>query len=242
MYEFKYRIKRHLQFSNKELRDLGIALLIVAFIFAYDDKSEVFIASHWIANLFKILFMIFITFLVHELGHKIFALYMGMHAYFRVWPLGLFLGAVVAFISGGVVPLILPGRVEMKINTLNRLGHFRYGRNLFTGGFIAMAGPVANLLFATFFKTLSLFGIAVEFFDQLTFINLYYAVFAMLPLHMTDGVHMFYASRNWYVIIFASLVGYILLYMLQIYSLIFALLIGLAAWFLFYYFFESQVT
>jgi Zn-dependent protease len=107
---------------------------------------------------------------------------------------------------------------------------------------LAAAGPATNLIFATFFKTLAIFGIFPEFFNIMTFINLYYAVFTMLPLPRLDGIHLFFASRLTYVFLFGSLLGYIILYTIGFYSLIFAFLIGGLCWLLFYLYSETKTV
>jgi len=74
----------------------------------------------------------------------------------------------------------------------------------------------------------------------LTFFSLYYAVFTMLPFPKLDGTYLFFATRNWYFAIFFFLLGYIILYSLGFYSLIFAAVIGGIGWLVYYVVFEKD--
>lgn len=238
--ELWYRIKRHLRFSKREVFDLFVTIVLVAFIFAYNDKQPVFNLAYWSFNYFKIILMVLITIMIHVVVQKISSLYIGFSAEYKMWTTGLLIGLILALLTKGKWYIILPGSVLFTHLTVLRLGHFRYGLNYSTQGVLAITGPMANLIFATIFKTLALWGIAPQFFNLLTFINLYYAVFTMLPLPRLDGAYMFFCSRNWYVVILFFLIGYILLYNIQFYSLIFAGLVGGIAWLVYYILFEES--
>ena len=238
--ELQYRIKRHFRFSSKEVRDLTLTMIVLAFIFGYNDRAETFNAVHWGLNYLKMFLIVFLTVIVHEIGHKIAALQMGLKAEYKAWPTGLLIGLMFTFLSKGKWYVVLPGGMILSHMAILRIGHFRYGLNYITQGMLATAGPIANLIFATFWKTLALFNVFPEFFNILTFINLYYAVWTFLPLPNLDGIHMFYGSRLWYVFAFGTLLSYILLYVVGFYSLIFALLGGGVIWLVYYAPFERE--
>lgn len=240
--ELRYRIKRHFRFSIKEVRDLFITIFVLAFVFGYNDKSETFNAAHWGFNYLKMVIILFITVVVHEAGHKVAALEMGLRAEYKIWPTGLIIGIMFAFLTKGNWYIVLPGGMVLTHMAVQRIGHFRYGLNYITQGLLATAGPISNLVFATFFKTLALFHIMPDFFNLLTFINLYYAIWTFLPLPNLDGIHMFYGSRLWYVFAFGTLFSYIMLYSIKFYSLIFALLGGGLIWLVYYATFEKSAT
>ncbi len=242
MGEFASRLKRFFRFSPREMFELAITIIIVAFIFSYDDKQPVFSTAYWVANFLKMILIVAIAIILHEVGHKAAALYIGMRAEYQMWPTGLLIGILATFITNGKWYIVLPGGLLLHHMSVLRIGHFRYGMNYFTQGLLAAAGPLMNLLLATFFKTLSIFGIFPVFFDLMTFINLYYAVFTMLPLPRLDGLHLFFASRLNYVFFFGSLVGYIVLYTIHFYSLLFAFVIGGVIWLLFFNYIEKDTV
>ncbi len=239
--EFIYRVRDFFRFSRRELRDLTIALLVVALAFAYDDGGEVFVLRLWLLNYVKVLFMVFLAFVVHESAHKLLGLALGLRTEYKLWSLGIYITLISTFLSQGKIYIILPGGVMFFHMTVQRLGHFRYGLNLLSSGLISAMGPLSNLIMATFWETLALAGLAPDFFHQMTFINLYYAVFSMLPLPNLDGISLFFASRMNYVFFFSILVCYIVLFVLGVYSLIWALLLAGCCWFLYWYYIEQTI-
>lgn len=241
MGEFLFKLKRHLRFEHNEMRDIFVTILVVTFIFAYDDKHPTFMLSHWLFNFLKILIIVIVTIGLHWVAQKMSSLHTGFKAHYKMWSTGLIIGVIFAILTKGKWYIILPGGMLFSHMAVLRLGHFRYGLNYVTQGILAVSGPLANLFFATVFKTFALWGIMPEFFNLMTFINLYYAVFTMLPLPKLDGLYMFFTSRSWYVVIFFFLIGYIFLYTMQFYSLIFAAVVGFAAWLVYYIVFERKV-
>ncbi|MBT4541045.1 hypothetical protein HOC35_06020 [Candidatus Woesearchaeota archaeon] len=240
MGQFYWKLKRYLHWTNAEIKDLVITILVVAFIFGYNDKQPSFQISYWLFNFLLHVFIVTIIVFLYDLAHKVASIFMNIKAEYKMWSTGLLIGMVVTILSGGKFYIILPGGVFFHHLVVQRLGHFRYGLNYFTTGFLAAAGPLFLLLCATFFKTLAIGNIAPVLFDRITFIALYFAIFTMLPFPRHDGAHMFFANRNWFVIILFFLIGYIFMYKLHFYSLIFAVLIGLVAWLVFYIAFEKD--
>ena len=232
------KLRRHLKWKKAEVQDLIITVLVVAFIFAYDDKQPTFALSYWLFNYLKHVLIVSMVVFVYDFAHKAASLFMNLGCEYQKWSNGLLIGVIVAILSGGKLYVVLPGGVIFHHMVVLRLGHFRYGLNYFTTGFLAAAGPIALLLVATFFKTLALFNVASAFFNHITFICLYFAIFAMLPFPRHDGAHMFFANRNWFIIILFFLIGYIFLFQFRFYSLIFAALIGLLVWLVYYVLFE----
>jgi len=239
--EMKYRIRDFYRFSRTETRDLVISILVVTFAFAYNDKSDAFQLIHWLLNFLKILFMVGLAFFVHVSAQKIAALRTGYTAEYKMWTMGIYITLIVTFLSQGKLYIILPGGAIFTHMVIQRLGHFRYGLNLLTAGTVAATGPMANLIMATFWETLALNGIMPGFFHQMTFINLYYAVFSMLPLPNFDGLWMLMATRLLYAFFFGTLVGYIILFVIGMYSLVWAIVLGGVTWLLVWFFIERVV-
>lgn len=67
-------------FTNSELRDLIIAIVVLAVVFSFPDFN-VFVVS---------LIIVFFSYFVHELGHKFVARKFGCLATFKIWPFGIF--------------------------------------------------------------------------------------------------------------------------------------------------------
>lgn len=238
--EMKYRIRDFFRFSRTEIRDLVISVLVVTFAFAYNDKSEAFQLVPWLFNFLKILFMVALCFFIHVAAQKIASLRVGYTAEYKIWTAGIYLAIIVSFLSQGKLYIILVGGPVFTHMVIQRLGHFRYGVNILTSGTVAAAGPMMNLIMATFWETLALNGIFPDFFHQMTFINLYWAVFSMIPFPNSSGLWMLMATRLLYAFFFGVLVGYIVLYAIGFYSLIWALILGGVTWVLAWFFIERK--
>jgi len=216
-------------------------MAVVSFAFAYDDGRETFVITLWLLNYLKVFFMVFLAFVVHESAHKMFGLTLGIRTEYKLWTLGVYITLACTFIFQGKFYVLLPGGVMFFHMTVQRLGHFRYGLNLLSSGLIGAMGPLANLIMATFWETLALNGIFPDFFHKMTFINIYYAVFSMLPIPNLDGISLFFASRMTYTFFFSIFITYIVLFVLGIYSLIWALLLAGACWFMYWYYVEQKI-
>ena len=73
--------------------------------------------------------------------------------------------------------------------------------------------------------TTNLIGMAIS-------LNIWLAIFTMLPIPPLDGSNVFFASRLLYAFAFGCIVGYALLVLvLGFYSLIFVILMGIIFWF-----------
>ncbi len=239
--ELKYRIRDFFWFSPRELRDLFIAMAVITFAFAYDDGSETFLLSAWLFNYLKIFIIVLLAFFFHESAHKIMGLSLGIRTEYKLWTLGTYITLLCTFLFQGKIAILLTGGVTFYHMAIQRLGHFRYGLNLLSCGIIGAMGPLANLVMATFWETLAIYGIMPDLFHQMTFINLYYAVFSMLPLPNLDGISLFFASRLNYVFFFSILLCYIGLFIIGVYSLIWALLLAGVMWFLYWFYVEQNI-
>ena len=240
--EWKYRIRDSFYFTATEWKDILITILAISFAFAYNDKSEVFNLAYWFANFGKVFFIVAIAIMIHIIVQKISALYIGFRAEYKLWSTGVYITILATLLTQGKIYIILAGGITFFHMTMLRLGHFRYGLNLTTSGMVAALGPLANLVLATFWETLALNGIYPQFFHQMTFINLYIAVFTMLPIPKLDGFNTFYGSRLLYAYFFSFLVAYIVLYSLGIFSLVWAAIIGFICYVSWWFYFERKTV
>ena len=79
--------------------------------------------------------------------------------------------------------------------------------------------------------------------NELFVLNLSFAAWNLLPIPPLDGSKVFYYSRLTYVFIFGSIASYVfMVYFLNIYSYIYALLIGCVIWLLYYIFLERKLV
>ncbi len=228
-------LRKELRFTASETSQLLTAGLILTFIFAFNDKQPTFNPAYWFGNFLLFLFVVLVSLLFRIVVQKAVAIKSGFHAEFKIWSYGLAMGLALAVISNGRLIILLPGGIAVAHLAAHRLGHFRYGLNMGTWGWIASMGSVANILLGMFLKQLmNMFNFSSGLFERFIYVNFLLALFMYLPLPPLDGATAFFGSRLNYVIIFGFIFGYVTLFLSQFYSLIFAAIIGVAVWLVYY--------
>jgi Zn-dependent protease len=245
--DLKDKIKRYYKFSDEELKALIITIAVIAFIVSFRNwgPGHEFQFFTGLKNLFISLILVAIVVLVHDAGQRIAALDAGFLLEYKLWWYGILIGIILIIISNGKLWFLAPGGVFIHHMATHRMGFFRYGTTKKAIGMIALAGPIANILFGSFFKTIALWTpfVSVDnvFIDKIFIYSWAFAAFNLLPIPPLDGSRVFNYSRMVYAFIFGSIAGYaILIAILGIYSFIWALIIGIIIWLLYYILFERK--
>src|SRR3989338_91121 len=230
------RVKRHFSFSPAELQGLAIVCLVAAFVFAFDDGQPEFNLTHWLTNFLGVLILVAIVFFLHESAHKLWALAAGYRAEFKIWPYGIVIAFMAAFLSNGRFFFLGLGGVWVTDMAVHRLGAFRYGLSTFLSTWIAFAGPLFNLALAFIFQPIRL-ATGSAMVGMFVKINLWYAVTSMIPIPPLDGATGFFGGRS----TFMLLLGFVLWAALMIwvaksFLLMFfgTLIIGLVFWLIYF--------
>src|SRR3989338_6073548 len=213
-------------FNKKEIFSLIIALIILTFVFGFNDKSEVFVFTNWLSHFLYVFFVVLIVLFVKELGHKVFALWRDCDVKFEIWSIkslwfskasefknrfriGLWLPIFGTILTNGWLPLTFVGEHKIKGNKLLRTGGVwvkvsDYERNLICfGGFVFLG------LFLIILNVLSRkIGMDIDLFVRVIF---FVMLFNYLPFHRLDGAYIFFGGRFVYIF---GLVFLILCYIL----------------------------
>ncbi len=181
-------------FTKNEIRDLIIAFIVLSFCFAI---SNVGMDLKGIISILPIVMVgVGVGFILHELGHKYMSMKHGYRAEFELWPLGLVIALITAFL--GFV-FAAPGSVKTYADEMTDE----------INGKITLAGPMANIGLAILFLLIAAliypFSIHSELFRLIYLIctvgfsvNSFLATFNLLPFYSLDGTKvMKWSVRVW---------------------------------------------
>jgi Zn-dependent protease len=174
-----------LRFSSRELRDLGVAWIVLGVAFAIffagggSRAVSVLVGSGVVGPLLISLVTAGLAFLLHELAHKVVAVRFGQVAEFRA-DYGMLFLAVMSALVGFL--FAAPGAVHHR-GRLTPREH----------GLIALAGPATNAVLAVVFVPLYLGGVVAgapllaDVGGRGVAINLFLAAFNLVPVGGLDG-------------------------------------------------------
>ncbi len=161
------------RFSERELRHLGISLLVIAAIPLTWFQGYIFRRPELV---FGAIGIFAAAFLLHELAHKFSAQRLGYWAEFRLNTFGLLI-TLISFFSP--FKLVAPGAVIIG----GRMNKEDYGK-------ISLAGPVTNIAQAIIYLAINL-SLSGNLIKLLTIvgvtINSSLAVFNLIPFGIFDG-------------------------------------------------------
>ena len=237
MQELAYRVEKRFKFTGKEIRYLLVTVVVAAFVLNFRSwGGDEFSFGEGMTNLIITGVVVFISFLIHFAAQKVVALSMGYVSKYKYWLNGILISLIVTFFTYGYFPLFFTGSLWHDTVTKLRVGEFRGGPKHKEIGYIAFAGPLANILIVCLVAPLYL---ATEgaFFHTIFVANLLIAVFSLLPIPTfekirqfkggTTGLYLFIASRWLYVLIFLTVLLFTaLILVFKLYSIILALVIA----------------
>ncbi len=227
------KTKRYYKFTPSELKNVIVSIILLTFIVAFKEFN--------LLNIINSLIIVSISLLVHLYAQRITGLSIGYLSEYKIWTFGLLFAVVIAFVSNGVIWLLIPGGIIIHHLAGHRMGFARYGLNYLGAGMIALWGSVASMFLAIFFKILYA-AIPLALLNKAMMFNIAYAVYTMLPIPPLNGSRLFFGSRMIYMFSLASIVGGAALLITKLpimLSVIGALLIGLICWLCYYIFFEK---
>ena len=185
------------EFSRNELRDLLIAFIVLSISFAI---SNVGLNLFSMASILPIVMIgVGAGFLLHEIGHKFVSMKYGYWAEFKLWPLGLVIAFVTAFL--GFV-FAAPGAVNTYADQMSDE----------INGRISIAGPMTNMGLALVFIVIAALIYPFSIHSQIVHliylictvgysVNSYLAAFNLLPFATLDGTKvMKWSVLIWFVV------------------------------------------
>ncbi len=205
------------RFTDAEVKDLGIASVLtilvsisimggppIGILNGIIALPEFFLVGLWWFPL-ALIFVFWISFMIHEFAHKFTAQRYGMYAHFRMTMQGYYLSAVAILFA---IPIF--GTGVMQVGGASDMDDYAKS---------TLAGPLSNLIVAgLLFITAEIVVITsgalalpiefIIFYGML--LNSFLGLFNMIPIPGFDGSTIFRWNRTLWVVLTASLVSTLL--------------------------------
>ncbi len=231
-------VKKYFVFNRTEIRDIIVTVLILGFMFSFRQWGiEKFNPNAGIQNLISALLIVALALLVHVSAQRMYALSKGFQVEYKMWIYGLLIALVICFVTRGYAVLVIPGGIMMYALEGHRLGKWRYQMSYKDLGIVSLIGPLSNIVLAILFKLMLIVAPGHILLTKALAVNLWFAVFTILPIPRLDGLNIFYSGRMTWVFVFAgTVVASLLLYFTTsiFWSIIAAVVAGLLAMILWY--------
>lgn len=185
-----------IHFGRQELIQIAISVAVLTAAFTivllggFMGDLGSYTAVVWLFALGVSAIVSITGFLLHELAHKFVAQRYGAWAEFRMYPTGLFMAMIFAFLGflfAAPGAVFISGRINRKQN-----------------GIISLAGPVTNIAFGTIFIALWLMfpdaGIWSVGLNLIGRLSLMLAAFNLIPLGPLDGKKVWNWNPGYWVI------------------------------------------
>lgn len=218
----------NIKFNKIETRHLIVSIVIMGFIFAFDDGQSKFEVSSWLTNFFIITFVVAISLIIHEISHRLIASKIKAKIEYRLWGIkrigfwrnsklpvkifnlsinnfyiGAFLGLFLAIVSkGGFYFAALNQNIIEPDKERRAHKSFKELKNSEVIS-IAIIGPLVSIFLAAFFSLLG--------WKQGVFINSMLAIYSMLPFPRLDGGYIFFRSPFLYIFFAILIIMFLLL-------------------------------
>ncbi len=249
-----YTTQKYLKFNAKEIQSVILTVVVLGFIFSFRSwgVSE-FNALYGLVNFVIAVALIGFSLIVKLCAQKYASIKVGYAAEFRPWLLGLALGVLLSFASNGKFIFLAIGGMTFSLIETIRIGHFRHGLNYETMGWLSAFGVITNILLAALFKILlNLSFINQDFAIMAISINLWMALYGILPIPFiknmhaidtSDGLNLLIGSRWAYVGVFALVISSIvaILFLPVISAVIATLFFTLFIWVMYYILYEQHI-
>lgn len=243
--DYLQNIKKYFRITKQERTGIIITIILLAIILSFDEwgAENIFNLNIGLKNFLTAIILGAITVLIHHTAQKLLGIYYGIKAEQKLWWHGTLFSLLITALTNGILKIYAFSGLYVEPIKEQRIGKPRREINMWEYATVALIGPIANILLATLVKTLQIwFGITIysqEITNKIFLLNWAYALYNLLPIPPLDGSRIFYFSRQTYIFLFGTISGYFILYLLEIYSYIFALIIGIITWLIYYMIYEK---
>jgi len=183
-----------LTLSDSEIKQGIITVLIIAFILSFRQwGGETFSWVDGAMNFAIAAVFSAIALVASQLGQRWIAVHYGYNPEYKMSAAGMMISAVIAFASRGTIIFFMPGYTIIHHLAASRLGEFRYYTNLWEWSKVCFGGPLMNFLLAALLSAFP--HPAGSLMHRLIIVNIWFAIFQILPLPFNPGMYMFFYYR-----------------------------------------------
>lgn len=227
---FVDKVRRFCPPTRDEIVGFAVSVFVLGFVLSFNWWGEAAfdpVVGVW--NLFGGVLLAAVALFVHHIVQRVMGVQFGFRVEQSVWWYGLLGSLILVFVSNGAIQLFAVTGTFIHPLERHRIGKFRHKPNLREYAKICMAGPLGNILLGGLAITLSWMHLLPEAFAQSVFsFNLAFAAWNLLPFPPLDGSRIMFQSRLVYSFLFGTIASYaFMVYVLNVYSYIFAILIGI---------------
>ncbi|HIQ02796.1 MAG TPA: M50 family peptidase [Desulfurococcales archaeon] len=151
-------------------------------------------------------------FVCHELSHRGVAVRLGYTARYRLWPMGLVLALLLSVLTLGRIIFAAPGAVVIYPR------YYWFPPSRWDQFKIAVSGPLANIVvglisYLVLKLPIPLIPVIVYYvLVYVAYVNLFLALFNLLPIPPLDGFTVFKCSwRLWLIVFLIALIPFMML-------------------------------
>jgi len=218
------------KYTKREFLLLIAASLVIGFILSFRLwGGSSYDVNSGIENFIKISLLTFIALIIHYSVEKIYGVMKGISVTYTFPAIANGAGLVFTFLTNGLLFFFSPGNLKFEVHQHKRIGKYR-SRVIFEEfGFIVGAGILTSLIIAAIFSMRT--GFIAEQFVK---INLFIAVFSLIPLPTFEGFHMLASSILYYATILGFTFAFVAVLLLTspLYAFLFGILGAILGFFL----------
>jgi len=202
MTQWGFKIQRYFYFSEAEIRNILITIILLSSLVGFDDGQAVFQWSFWLRNYINTLIVVALAVIVHLTVQRIWALKDGYRVDYNLGMVPMVLAIIFFFASGGKIWFLAMGGISFTMLETHRLGYFRYQVSVYEQSISALMGNIANIILAFIFIFFYRLWPSNPLIERAIWVNLAYAISNMAPIPPLDGTLVF--MWKWKILYFMS--------------------------------------
>ncbi len=179
-----------MKFEEQEIKDIIITILSLSVISSLSDLLN---GGGWLLTLFFSIIIITIALIVKLYAHKRVAERFDCSVVYKFNYNLFILSLLIAFITNGGIVFAAIGSIIVSSSLFTRLGHKYVNITDREKGIIALSGPMANVILALI--SLVFYPLSNTFFQLSLNLNVFFALFNMIPFPPLDGAKILWWSR-----------------------------------------------